>query len=1322
MQQNLFRLCVGIEKDYQELFEQSLTRQGISQEGMRYIVDQFDFQKEMIFSLNKKYKGGQNLDVFCEKHHLSRQIPQCLDFHHGLYAHQEKAILSILNEQCTIISTGTGSGKTESFLIPILDYCLKNPSKGVKAVLIYPMNALAGDQTRRIHEALEGTAITYSIFNGDTPETDDLVHDKIANCYQSREAILRYLPDIIITNHVMLERVLTNTKYKHLFEQSSQSMKFIVLDEIHTFKGNTAADVSYLIQRLESLFENKCIKIACSATLSRSKKGEKQVGYIGGEIDNFIQGMFQLDSSDIYTYVEPEYEEIMLCEEAKKDPKVVWLAGQLYEGAMSFCEIQEGLKRIGYQYTKEELITYFEEIRQKAWLDFRVHFFMLQLRNTLKRCMTCGSYYTSHIQKCHKCAHLVLPVYKKNPAYLIGKIDNQHLVYPSEPLEKQEVLVLVGDYKEGEFEYTLRFDESYLTEEGFKIVPDVKGKRALVLDESLNKEGIHTGLIILEGKDQQDLIYESMMKFLMRLTSHQRKVLAFVDDREQCGRHSVNLGDRMLSDFFGMVMTWQIQQTPHYSIKELAQEVKRQLREQLISKQVLMEFSVWLRKWLRDVATYGMVIKPLYQGELTKREFEMIQVFIDEGAYRLTELKKAGEIIQVGWNKYSRPKVITYQSGAGNVLGRKNYQVIALTEAGKKYAHLMKDYSESQMAEAIASLKRKNIVIEDVEEGVYYYYLNVEAVGVNLITDVNNLTHLNLKELAEEYLCYAGAHNADVTKDKRKFNEEHFQAGDLQVLFSTPTLEMGIDIGSLHFVYMIGVPPAPSNYAQRTGRAGRRNDKFAGLIVLCDESKNHDWYYFQNPKEMIEGSIAPPKFDKDNNQVFNKHINTYLIRTPFDRLNHIDVQKKQVELEKVFKCSIDLQLHIQLTRRLQKHIKTNSDCYVSGFYPQYGFRRDEIKLFDHEGLQRSSREPEQAYKIFVPQERMYIGDKHHIIDEQQVQSNYFTHPTLEKAEVTCFESLVCTPNYAQSEKRERERKESVIFIERKEKQPFIDYVMLQAYKEKDLKISFVTQLFRHPSLSYIGYQRYRDSLILTFDKRVMDEGYYMSFISALDRTLKDELGFSEDEIGILYDEELASEVKEPEKYMVCFYDKGTVKNFDVDEIALKWHSEILPMVYRKVYNCQCKAEKGCYMCLRGQATQSIAHLIERKKLLVFLNHLLYNKKFNPIIHFKESIASYEVSLNLIQKGKIWTLEGSDGKVFSKEVDDNQNKTIFELLMEGLKYYYETDHLKTVKIYSKVSYLVNALNEESKIKKDLEAYRCYKFYTLVFDKVAVEGMD
>ena len=101
----------------------------------------------------------------------------------NLYAHQDDALQSLSANRNVLVSTGTGSGKTEAFLLPIIDHCLKlrdeGAPEGLAALLIYPMNALASDQLDRLRELLAGTGIPYGMYVGLTPQDDASVSNVI---------------------------------------------------------------------------------------------------------------------------------------------------------------------------------------------------------------------------------------------------------------------------------------------------------------------------------------------------------------------------------------------------------------------------------------------------------------------------------------------------------------------------------------------------------------------------------------------------------------------------------------------------------------------------------------------------------------------------------------------------------------------------------------------------------------------------------------------------------------------------------------------------------------------------------------------------------------------------------------------------------------------------------------------------------------------------------------------------------------------------------------------------------------------------------------
>jgi hypothetical protein len=225
----------------------------------------------------RKFEIGTDLESLVSKGLVH---PGLLDFMTRTpYKHQTEALRLILEEQQNIvIATGTGSGKTESFLMPILDSLLKERdsgqlSPGVQAIIVYPMNALAADQLERIGEGLKNfPEITFGRFVGPTKQTDvEAIRKNKDKPFQknergSRDAILASPPHILITNYAMLERLLLLPKWQGLF---TGKLKWIVMDEVHSYDGTKGIEIGMLLRRLKGRTADvagvRCI--AASATL-----------------------------------------------------------------------------------------------------------------------------------------------------------------------------------------------------------------------------------------------------------------------------------------------------------------------------------------------------------------------------------------------------------------------------------------------------------------------------------------------------------------------------------------------------------------------------------------------------------------------------------------------------------------------------------------------------------------------------------------------------------------------------------------------------------------------------------------------------------------------------------------------------------------------------------------------------------------------------------------------------------------------------------------------------------------------------------------------
>jgi hypothetical protein len=192
-----------------------------------------------------------------------------------LYLHQENALVKANRKRNLVVTTGTGSGKTECFIIPIINELLRECeqgilSPGVRAILIYPMNSLVNDQMKRLRLLLkdcdnENRKITFGVYNSSTEHFQSDAERKYGELYRdergnalsplkneiiSREKMQDEPPNILVTNYAMLEYMMLRPNDDRVF--SGAQLKFIILDEAHIYKGATGMETSLLMRRLKA--------------------------------------------------------------------------------------------------------------------------------------------------------------------------------------------------------------------------------------------------------------------------------------------------------------------------------------------------------------------------------------------------------------------------------------------------------------------------------------------------------------------------------------------------------------------------------------------------------------------------------------------------------------------------------------------------------------------------------------------------------------------------------------------------------------------------------------------------------------------------------------------------------------------------------------------------------------------------------------------------------------------------------------------------------------------------------------------------------------
>ncbi|MEV0328203.1 protein kinase [Micromonospora echinospora] len=186
-----------------------------------------------------------------------------------LHQHQREAIEKAQDGASYVLTTGTGSGKSLSYIVPIVDRVLKarqqegaRAAKRVRAIIVYPMNALANSQLKELDKYLQDgygsgrEPVTYARYTGQESE-------------ERRREIQESKPDILLTNYVMLELMLTRPGDRRTLIRMAQGLDFLVFDELHTYRGRQGADVALLIRRVREACQAPNLQcVGTSATIS----------------------------------------------------------------------------------------------------------------------------------------------------------------------------------------------------------------------------------------------------------------------------------------------------------------------------------------------------------------------------------------------------------------------------------------------------------------------------------------------------------------------------------------------------------------------------------------------------------------------------------------------------------------------------------------------------------------------------------------------------------------------------------------------------------------------------------------------------------------------------------------------------------------------------------------------------------------------------------------------------------------------------------------------------------------------------------------------
>lgn len=276
------------------------------------LIRQIDAQLEQegaisrgpLLEVTPPFTSGKSLRELTEEGLLSPHFPRLFSRafpgDRPLYVHQEQSIRKALAGRNLVIATGTGSGKTESFLVPLLDGLVRELAAGelgpgVRALLLYPMNALANDQLKRLREVLrQMPEITFGRYTGETQDDPGRARERfrrqhgrepLQNEVVSRQEMQAAPPHILLTNYAMLEYLLLRPRDLALFQGPfGGHWRHVIVDEAHVYDGIKGAEIAMLLRRLhERVGGGSTVQcLASSAT----------VGDDGAKVAAFGRGLF----------------------------------------------------------------------------------------------------------------------------------------------------------------------------------------------------------------------------------------------------------------------------------------------------------------------------------------------------------------------------------------------------------------------------------------------------------------------------------------------------------------------------------------------------------------------------------------------------------------------------------------------------------------------------------------------------------------------------------------------------------------------------------------------------------------------------------------------------------------------------------------------------------------------------------------------------------------------------------------------------------------------------------------------------------------------
>ena len=854
-----------------------------------------------------------------------------------LYAHQERAVRATHVEgRNIVVATGTASGKTESFLYPVLFELYRQhlagelEEPGVRALILYPMNALANDQRERLgkiceelRKAATGFEPTFGQYIGQTPENkNDRWRNASAREEERLPGELVYRddmrcdpPHILLTNYSMLEYLLIRPDDSPLFDAGrGVRWQFIVLDEAHQYRGAKGMEMGMLIRRLKQRLRDggrrepfRCIATSATISSGEGEEDKKTVANFASELFGepfstagviFGEQLTDADSppSRYHAFLRA-LEGAFLVHRNGADAVVLNRKSEGGDGsAAKPLEIALCRECGQHYYVGREWKGRLEEgVRDPSQVDFGVDYYLPVEDGGMLLCRRCGALSTSahscdcgaaiHVKKCEADPNHPDQLKKCDACgYARGSTGDpvQEIVHGSDgpnsviatalhqllPEDKRRVLAFADSRQEAAF-FAWYAEDSYeklrdrnfilrainsgtVAEEGLS-VDDLRSR----LHRQWEQAGLFGGADTAEQKNRR------------ALTSIMREALT---EERRLSLSGVGLATWFVTTPHNLVLPQMLMQPPwNFAHEEVCSLIGYLLDELRLHRAMDLPDDVGTPKW-GDISprlqqqAYGIGLPGKRRGvsQWGSPRSAVVTHFLNRllagSGFSADQKREASvtlmkEVWRALRNRNIKPAILV----PGSVNGTFRLNPLWLRIKPAKLGEVWE-------CGTCATLTTHNIRNICPRNGCPGTLQSVESARLqeNHYRILYETADLPPKLSAEE-------HTAQIDSDEARRRQDKFKNGDIHLLSSSTTFEVGVDLGDLETVFLRNVPPEPFNYTQRVGRAGRRER--SGLALTYCRRNPHDLYHYEDPKgRVVNGVIRPPRLRVTNEKIVLRHM------------------------------------------------------------------------------------------------------------------------------------------------------------------------------------------------------------------------------------------------------------------------------------------------------------------------------------------------------------------------------------------------------------------------------------------------------------------